>query len=59
MNGANKYLIQVAEKGVYWTKIRIKGAPGHASIPTVGDNALVSMAAVIEKLGKHRTPIKI
>ncbi len=59
VKGVNKYLIQVAEKGVFWTKIQMKGTPGHASIPTVGENALVSMAAVVEKLGKHRTAIEI
>lgn len=59
INGKTAYLVNVAEKGVFWTKLRTRGTPGHASMPSVGDNALVKMANIIEKLGKHQTTIEI
>ena len=35
------FLVQVAEKGVYWFKLAFRGSPGHASMPKSGDNALL------------------
>ncbi|MHA1270728.1 MAG: M20/M25/M40 family metallo-hydrolase [Candidatus Helarchaeota archaeon] len=54
-----QYLIQHAEKGVYWTKIRCKGIPAHASIPDLGENALLKMNKIIYKITKYKTPVKI
>ena len=54
-----QYLIQHAEKGVYWTKIICKGIPAHASIPELGDNALIKMNKIIYKINRYKTPVKI
>ncbi|MBD3227476.1 MAG: M20/M25/M40 family metallo-hydrolase [Candidatus Lokiarchaeota archaeon] len=54
-----QYLIQHAEKGVYWTRIIVKGTPAHASIPELGDNALLKMNEIIKKIKRYKTPVKI
>ncbi len=48
--------INVAEKGVAWRRLRIKGTPGHGSMPFRSDNALVKAAAVIQKLADYSPP---
>jgi acetylornithine deacetylase/succinyl-diaminopimelate desuccinylase-like protein len=42
--------VTVAEKGTYWVRIRIRGTPGHASMPFRTDNALLTAAAVVQRL---------
>jgi len=41
----------VAEKGTFRFAVRARGVAGHASVPGIGDNALVKLAPVIERLG--------
>jgi acetylornithine deacetylase/succinyl-diaminopimelate desuccinylase-like protein len=40
------YTIQVAEKGIAWTKLHATGTPGHGSMPHP-DNAAVKLAAAV------------
>ncbi len=47
--------IQVAEKGICWFELTAHGEPGHGSMPH-GDNAVVTLARAIEKLGEVRLP---
>lgn len=54
-----QYLIQHAEKGVYWTKIICMGIPAHASVPNFGENALLKMNKIITKIKQYKTPVKI
>ncbi|KPL17901.1 MAG: hypothetical protein AMJ92_10520 [candidate division Zixibacteria bacterium SM23_81] len=56
IDGRNHYTIQVAEKGVFWTKLITRGTPGHASMPH-RDNALLKMSTYLAKLGTLKTPI--
>jgi acetylornithine deacetylase/succinyl-diaminopimelate desuccinylase-like protein len=44
----------VAEKGVAWRRLRIRGTPGHGSMPFRIDNALIKTAAVIQRLADYR-----
>lgn len=48
------FTVQVAEKGVYWLVITFKGEPGHASMPLMGDNALVKASKFIQDLTEKR-----
>jgi acetylornithine deacetylase/succinyl-diaminopimelate desuccinylase-like protein len=48
--------INVAEKGVAWRRLRVKGTPGHGSRPFRGDNALITAAAVVQRLAEYRPP---
>ena len=46
--------VNVAEKGVSWRRLTIRGTPGHGSTPYRSDNALVKAAAVIQRLAEYR-----
>jgi acetylornithine deacetylase/succinyl-diaminopimelate desuccinylase-like protein len=50
-NGKRLYGVCVAEKGVFRFTLTAHGRAGHASIPRVGDNALVKLAPLIKALG--------
>ena len=49
LRGRRFYTIQVAEKGIVWTRLRTSGAPGHASMPHL-DNAAVKLAMAVTSL---------
>jgi len=51
--------VAVGEKGAMWAKLRVRGTPGHASRPLRTDNALVTAARVVERLGAFRGPVLI
>ena len=46
--------IHVGEKGVAWRRLRIKGTPGHGSMPYGANNALIKAAQVVSRLGEYR-----
>lgn len=48
--------INIGEKGVAWRRLRVKGRPGHGSMPFRSDNALVLAAAVVQRLADYRPP---
>jgi acetylornithine deacetylase/succinyl-diaminopimelate desuccinylase-like protein len=50
--------INVAEKGVAWRRLRVRGTPGHGSAPFRSDNALVKAAAVIQRIADYRPPAR-
>jgi acetylornithine deacetylase/succinyl-diaminopimelate desuccinylase-like protein len=53
---ARAYLVETAEKGVMWLRLRTKGAAGHASmLPT--DNAVAKLAAAVTRLDRHCFPL--
>ena len=51
--------VNVAEKGVAWRRLRVRGNPGHGSMPFRSDNALVKAAAVINRLAEYRPPARL
>ncbi len=54
------YTIQVAEKGIAWTKLHAVGTPGHGSMPHT-DNAAVKLAAAVTALAadQERRPARV
>jgi acetylornithine deacetylase/succinyl-diaminopimelate desuccinylase-like protein len=48
--GVRRYLVEVAEKGVFRFTLTTHGSAGHASIPRIGDNALTKLAPIIGAL---------
>jgi acetylornithine deacetylase/succinyl-diaminopimelate desuccinylase-like protein len=48
------YGVCTGEKGVFRFSVTARGRAGHASIPRIGDNALVKLAPVIDALGRAR-----
>ena len=46
LGGRRFYTIQVAEKGIAWTRLRATGTPGHGSMPH-SDNATTKLATAV------------
>ena len=46
--------VLTAEKGTFWTKLRVRGTPGHGSQPFRTDNALVTAAEVVRRLSEFQ-----
>jgi acetylornithine deacetylase/succinyl-diaminopimelate desuccinylase-like protein len=44
------YTLCVGEKGIFRFKLRARGRAGHASLPRIGDNALIKLAPHVAKL---------
>ena len=51
--------VVVEEKGTYWSKITVRGTPGHASSPFRSDNALVHAAEIVRRIDQYRPPTHI
>lgn len=45
--------INVGEKGVAWRRLRVRGTPGHGSAPFKSNNALMTAAAVMQRIGAY------
>jgi acetylornithine deacetylase/succinyl-diaminopimelate desuccinylase-like protein len=45
--------LRVAEKGLAWRVLRVRGTPGHGSMPFGADNALVNAAEVVRRLAAY------
>jgi acetylornithine deacetylase/succinyl-diaminopimelate desuccinylase-like protein len=54
-NGQRVFDVCVAEKGVFRFKLRTRGVAGHASMPKIGDNALLKLAPLLQAM-KDRQP---
>jgi acetylornithine deacetylase/succinyl-diaminopimelate desuccinylase-like protein len=50
------YLIQTAEKGAGWLRLRARGVAGHGSMLNP-DNAVARLAAAVSRLDRHRFPL--
>jgi acetylornithine deacetylase/succinyl-diaminopimelate desuccinylase-like protein len=48
------YGVCCAEKGTFRFTVKARGVAGHASVPGIGDNALLKLAPVLERLGTRR-----
>src|SRR3954463_4063873 len=58
-DGRPVYGVCVAEKGVFRFTLTTRGAAGHASMPGVGDNALLKMAPLLERLAQNRPGLDV
>ncbi len=52
--GARRYGVCCAEKGVFRFTVTTDGVAGHASMPSMGENALLKMAPLLERLGARQ-----
>ena len=52
------YLIQTAEKGMNWIRLRAKGRPGHGSL-VHDDNAVTALAETVSRIGRYEFPVVI
>jgi acetylornithine deacetylase/succinyl-diaminopimelate desuccinylase-like protein len=51
--GRRVYTIALGEKGICRFRLRTRGRAGHASVPSLGDNALVKIAPLVEKIAEQ------
>ncbi|MGE0878080.1 MAG: M20/M25/M40 family metallo-hydrolase [Acidimicrobiia bacterium] len=51
--------LTVAEKGVGWRKLKVRGTPSHGSMPYNTDNALVTAAEIVRRLHAYRPQARI
>jgi acetylornithine deacetylase/succinyl-diaminopimelate desuccinylase-like protein len=54
-----KLPVMVGEKGTYWCRIRVKGTPGHGSMPLRTDNALIKAAEVVRRIAEYQPETNI
>jgi acetylornithine deacetylase/succinyl-diaminopimelate desuccinylase-like protein len=52
--GKRHYGVCCAEKGVFRFTVTTEGVAGHASMPKIGENALLKMAPVLERLAARQ-----
>ncbi|HQJ36047.1 MAG TPA: M20/M25/M40 family metallo-hydrolase [Rhodoglobus sp.] len=55
---ARLYLLQTAEKGLAWMRLRATGRPGHGAMDHP-DNAVVRLAAAVTRIGSYRFPTSV
>jgi acetylornithine deacetylase/succinyl-diaminopimelate desuccinylase-like protein len=51
--------VVVGEKGTLWSKLTVRGTPGHGSQPFRTDNALVTAAEVVRRIADYAPPTRI
>ncbi|MDQ7793205.1 MAG: M20/M25/M40 family metallo-hydrolase [bacterium] len=58
LGGVTYYPFQSAEKSPCWMTLRVRGTPGHASMPR-RDNAVVRLAEAVARIGRARLPFHL
>lgn len=58
IGGRRAYAIQVAEKGILWTRVRATGTPSHGSMPSP-DNAAIKLAMAVTRLAADPRPARV
>jgi acetylornithine deacetylase/succinyl-diaminopimelate desuccinylase-like protein len=56
LGGHRLYTLAVGEKGIFRIKLRTHGQAGHASLPRIGENALLELATYIAALSEQPQP---
>jgi acetylornithine deacetylase/succinyl-diaminopimelate desuccinylase-like protein len=58
LDGQRYYGVCCAEKGVFRFTVTTDGAAGHASMPKLGDNALLKLAPVLERFATRQPALE-
>jgi acetylornithine deacetylase/succinyl-diaminopimelate desuccinylase-like protein len=58
LDGQRYYGVCCAEKGVFRFTVTTDGAAGHASMPKLGENALLKMAPVLERFAQRQPALQ-
>jgi acetylornithine deacetylase/succinyl-diaminopimelate desuccinylase-like protein len=56
LGGRRSYTVAVGEKGIFRIRLRAKGRAGHASVPRIGENALLKLSNHIAALSDQPEP---
>src|SRR5438445_976463 len=59
LGGPLKLPIMTAEKGSHWVRLRVRGTPGHGSMPYQSDNALVKAAELVTRISRYKAPLRL
>lgn len=57
-DSARLYLVQTAEKGIAWMRLRAQGRPGHGAM-IHPDNAVTRLAHAVSRVGAHQFPVHV
>ena len=57
-NDLRVYVVQTAEKGLDWLRLRASGRPGHGSM-LHDDNAVTRLSRAVADIGRHEFPIEM
>ncbi|MGH3471543.1 MAG: M20/M25/M40 family metallo-hydrolase [Nocardioidaceae bacterium] len=52
------YLVETAEKGLAWLRLRAQGTAGHGSMRNA-DNAVTAVSEAVAAIGRHEWPIRV
>jgi acetylornithine deacetylase/succinyl-diaminopimelate desuccinylase-like protein len=55
-DGRRLYTLSVGEKGIFRMNLRVHGQAGHASVPRIGDNALLRLSRYLAALSEQPPP---
>lgn len=58
VRGQRIYLIEAAERGMAWMRIKARGTAGHGSMEN-DDNAVTRLAGAVARVGAHRWPVRL
>jgi acetylornithine deacetylase/succinyl-diaminopimelate desuccinylase-like protein len=58
VRGRRMYLIEAAEKGMAWMRLKARGRAGHGSMIN-HDNAVTQLAAAVARIGAHEWPVRL
>ncbi|MBA3233099.1 MAG: M20/M25/M40 family metallo-hydrolase, partial [Propionibacteriales bacterium] len=58
VNGKRLYLVETAEKGIAWLRLRAHGTAGHGSMRNE-DNAVTALAEAVAAIGRHKWPTRL
>ncbi len=51
--------VSSGEKGSHWLQLRVRGRPGHGSMPYRTDNALTKAAEAVARIGSYQPPVEL
>ncbi len=52
------YMIETAQKGLAWLRLRASGTAGHGSL-IADDNAVTRLARTVTRIGEHKFPVQL
>ncbi|RYE77928.1 MAG: M20/M25/M40 family metallo-hydrolase, partial [Myxococcales bacterium] len=58
VRGRRLYLIEAAEKGMAWIRLRAHGRAGHGSMLNT-DNSVTTLAAAVARIGSYDWPVRL
>ncbi|MGI8994714.1 MAG: M20/M25/M40 family metallo-hydrolase, partial [Nocardioidaceae bacterium] len=58
VKGKRLYLVETAEKGIAWLRLRAHGTAGHGSMRN-SDNAVTALAEAVAAIGRHEWPVRL